>query len=91
MERILDDDRNYVHKYICTTNLETSPTAKNNNLYIYKYREPSDFFVLLIEGCYIVEASSEKVEFLTKQFDYFGVDALIGKNHLKIKLYNYFL
>jgi hypothetical protein len=46
---------------------------------LYKYNVPCDFFILLVEGCLLVEAGKEKTQFLTKQFDYFGKKALLGE------------
>ena len=46
---------------------------------MYKYQSPCDYFILLIEGCLLVEAGKEKTQFLTKQFDYFGIKALLGE------------
>ena len=46
--------------------------------YLYKYNVACDYFILLIEGCLLVEAGKEKTQFLTKQFDHFGIKALLG-------------
>ena len=32
------------------------------NHYIYRYQKPCDYFVLLIEGSFIVESGQEKIE-----------------------------
>ena len=49
------------------------------NHYIYRYQKPCDYFVLLIEGSFIVESGQEKIESFAKQFDSFGIKSLIGK------------
>ena len=46
--------------------------------YIYRYKKPCDYFVLLIEGSFIVESGQEKIESFAKPFDCFGIKSLIG-------------
>jgi hypothetical protein len=47
-------------------------------IYLYRYNEPCEHFILLIEGPLIIEAGHEKTLFAAKQHDYFGIKALLG-------------
>ena len=82
LEKLIDNDEIYVHKYLVQTNSLAAMhehSKQQQDTYIYKYAEPVDFFVLIVEGCLVVEAGAEKTEFLAKQFDHFGSRALLGE------------
>lgn len=51
----------------------------NQSMYIYEYQKACDYFVLLIEGSFIVESGIEKIESFAKQLEHFGTKALLGK------------
>ncbi len=78
LERLIDNGEIYVHKYLVPPGSNISEQIKQQTTYIYKYGEAVDYFVLIVEGCLIVEAGLEKTEFLAKQFDHFGEKALLG-------------
>ncbi len=79
LERLIDNDEIYVHKYLVQPASNKSEQIKSQKAtYIYKYGEAVDYFVLVVEGCLIVEAGKEQTEFLAKQFDHFGDKALLG-------------
>ena len=73
---MLDDNKYLVHKYMFTN--FTSNSSKLENTYLYNFNEPCDYFILIIEGCLLLEAGEERTQFLVKQFDYFGTKALLG-------------
>ena len=75
---MLDDNKYLVHKYIFTKANFNSNSCKSENIYLYNYKQPCDYFILIIEGCLILEAGEERTEFLVKQFDHFGTKALLG-------------
>jgi hypothetical protein len=51
---------------------------KQDQIYLYKYKESCEHFILLLEGSLIIEAGIERTLFVVKQFDHFGVKALLG-------------
>lgn len=76
LEKLVDNDEIYMHKFILKKTSQVTSQMAN----VYTYQEPVDFFVLIVEGCLIVEAGQEKTEFLAKQYDHFGSKALLGKS-----------
>lgn len=66
------NEQNYIHRYIHTND-------KSDSLYLYRYQHPSEYFILLLNGSYIIEAGVDKIELLAKQYDHFGERALLGK------------
>ena len=80
-----------IDKCLCKRVLPVSGAATcgqghKTSTYLYKFREACEHFVLLLDGSpLIVEAGQEKTEFIAKQFDFFGVKALLGKTFLKFQ------
>jgi hypothetical protein len=70
LEKLLDNKDNF--------DIKIFSSKETNTVYIYEYGNKYDYFVLLIEGSYIVESGREKIESFTKQFEHFGTKALIG-------------
>lgn len=75
LEKIIMNEQNYVHKYMHSLVV----SGPESSLYLYKYQQPSDYFILLLGGSFLVEAGAEKTELLTKQYDHFGEKALLGE------------
>lgn len=76
------NEQNYVHRYIHSLD-------KSESIYLYRYQQPSDYFILLLNGSYIIEAGIEKIELLAKQYDHFGERALLGKaNRFSYHIHN---
>ncbi len=73
LEKLINNGNNFVNIYQC---------EMKQSHYIYRYQKPCDYFVLLIEGSFIVESGQEKIESFAKQFDSFGIKSLIGKKNL---------
>lgn len=76
---MLNNTEEIIFKMIIPRYVNTSK-LKNDQIYLYKYNESCDYFILLLEGSLIIEAGIEKTLFMAKQFDYFGVKALLGNN-----------
>ena len=74
-----------IDKCLCKRVLPVSGAATcgqghKTSTYLYKFREACEHFVLLLDGSpLIVEAGQERTEFIAKQFDFYGVKALLGK------------
>lgn len=68
------NEDNYVHK-----NVFLSSNVDNYEpIYLYKYLQPADYFILLLDGDFIIEAGEDGIELLAKQHDHFGENALLG-------------
>ena len=72
LEKLVNNRENFEFKFL-------NSKATNENFYIYEYNKPCDYFVLLVEGSFIVDCGREKIESFAKSFEYFGTKSLIGK------------
>ena len=72
LDKIITNEQNYIHRYFHTV-------EKSDGLWLYRYQQPSDYFVLLLNGRFLIEAGVEKIQLLAKQYDHFGERALLGK------------
>lgn len=73
-------------KYLFAPTKGVYDSKNEEDIYLYKYKQQSDSFILLLEGCFMVEVGAERTEFYARQFDHFGEQALLGRiNFLKLK------
>ncbi|CAF0873313.1 unnamed protein product [Brachionus calyciflorus] len=77
IEKLVENDENYFCKYLSFYN--KSEAKFEQSKYLFKYGEEVDYFILLIEGSFMIEAGIEKTEFYTRQFEHFGEQALLGE------------
>lgn len=81
LEKIIMNEQNYFHRY--KNNIDK---WDENTLYLYRYNQPSDYFVLLLSGSYLIEAGADKIELLAKQYDHYGEKALLGERNYQFHL-----
>jgi metal transporter CNNM len=72
LEKLVNNRENFEFKFL-------NSQAKNDSYYLYEYNKPCDYFILLVEGSFIVDCGQEKIESFAKSFEYFGTKSLIGK------------
>ena len=74
MQQVLIDESNIVR-----VKIPNNVPMDDKQHYVYKYNKPCNYFVLLIDGEMLLQVGKEKTEFITKPFEYFGIQALMGE------------
>lgn len=77
IEKMLNNTDEIIFKMIIPQYVNLTK-LRQDQIYLYKYKESCEHFILLMEGSLLIEAGVERTLFVAKQFDYFGVKALLG-------------